>query len=149
MNRSTHFHNRLFFAVVLTCEKRLTWISNNFRKKEAASALTGGLLLLGALGVLGLLQTLLHLAGSQSLLPLTCRHLLGASLSHLSDSSHSSLPGMQLKGMIFFSSSCVCPLGRSWMLGHQLGCCRGFVDRDVDPPYLPPPPPPPLFGVMS
>lgn len=34
----------------------------------------------------------------------------------------------------FSSSSCVCPLGRSWMLGHQLGCCRDFVEPETSPP---------------
>lgn len=39
----------------------------------------------------------------------------------------------------FSSSSCVCPLGRSWMLGHQLGCCRDFVEPETSPPSHPPP----------
>lgn len=39
---------------------------------------------------------------------------------------------MELKG--WFSPSCVRPLGRSWMFGHQLGCCRGFVEPETTPP---------------
>lgn len=34
----------------------------------------------------------------------------------------------------WLSSSCACPLGRSWLLGHQLGCCRGFVESEMTPP---------------
>lgn len=42
-----------------------------------------------------------------------------------------------------FSSACVCPLGRSRTLGHQLGCCRGFVEEETTPP----PPPHLLFSL--
>lgn len=83
------------------------------------------------------------LADSSSLLlvSLTCWHLLGASLSHWSDSSHSACEEAQ-KGW--------CPLlglGGSWLLGDRLGCSGGYVKMAPPTPNLHP-----LhlfFGVMS
>lgn len=66
-------------------------MSNHF--KENLNELTCGWISLGARGVFSLSQALLHLPRSWSLsrLPLTCWHLLGASLSHSAGSSYSLL----------------------------------------------------------
>lgn len=68
-------------------------------------------------------------------------HLLahvGASLSHSPGSSYSSLSLCDGTERMIFSS-------KRRMSGHQLGCCRGFVQPEASHP----PPPHPFFRVMS
>lgn len=70
---------------------------------------------------------------STSQFPLTCRHLLRASVSHLACSSSSLSPWWNWEDG-FFALLRLSLLVEAVLLGHQLGCCRGFVEPEMPPP---------------
>lgn len=103
----------------------------SYRFKENTSVLTCGLFSLRALGSSALTDS----APSPSFLVSSTSHLL-APAGSITISLVWLLPLFSpwWNWKRWFSCSCVRPLGRSWMLGHQLGCCRGFVETETPPP---------------
>lgn len=107
----------------------LTWISNNLWEGDGSRstyALGGFPLLLGALGLSGLSETLLHLAG----LSLFYLSLVGTCWEHhyltrLTPPPFFSTRDATARGR-FLLPLASAHFGSGCMLGHQLGCCSDF-----------------------